>query len=220
MAAAVKAGRVSVDGAPINDPSHSVDLDLARNGHVFLDGTPIDPPHPFTIMLHKPVGYTCSRDDVGEVVYDLLPKRWLLRKPAISSIGRLDKDSSGQLLMTDDGDLLHRVISPKTSTPKYYTVTLRDDVRGNEGALFASGTMMLKKESKPLKPAQWIPDSARSGVMVLHEGRYHQIRRMFEELGNEVITLHRTQTGGLMLGDLKAGEWRVLGVDDLGKIFL
>lgn len=219
MAAAINAGRVRIDENVVQQPSFNVDLELARMGRVFLDGVAIDPPSPFTIMLHKPVEFTCSREDVGRIVYELLPKRWMLRKPAISSIGRLDKDSSGQLLMTDDGDLLHKIISPKTVTPKHYTVTLRDDLNGDESALFSTGTFMLKKEDKPLKPAQWTPDGKRSGVMILSEGRYHQIRRMFEEIGNEVVTLHRTQTGNLRLDDLPVGQWRVLNEDDLENIF-
>ena len=216
---AIKNGLVTIDAKPITDPSLTIDLDLARGGYVLLNGEPIDAPSPFTIMLNKPVGYTCSREDSGPVIYDLLPNRWLLRKPALSSVGRLDKESSGQLLITDDGDLLHKIISPKTITPKYYTVTLRDDVRGDESELFKSGAFMLRNEPKPLKPAQWIVEGTRSGVMILSEGRYHQIRRMFASIGNEVITLHRIQTGGLSLSDLVSGEYRILNANDIKSIF-
>lgn len=218
-AMAVKNGRVSVEGTVVKDPATNISLQLCRVGLVLLDGQAIDPPQPFTIMLHKPAGYTCSREDAGHLVYDLLPRRWMARKPILSTIGRLDKESSGQLLLTDDGDLLHRIISPKTNTPKQYHVTLRDDVRGDEADVFATGTFCLKGDKKPLKPALWTPGNAREGVMVLSEGRYHQIRRMFEEIGNEVVTLHRFQTGGLRLGDLEEGAWRVLNDDDIASIF-
>lgn len=215
----IKSGRVMVDGRVEFDPSAKIPMCLCKQGLVMLDGEGIDPPQPFTIMLHKPVGYTCSREDPGHLVYDLLPKRWAFRKPLLSTIGRLDKDSSGQLLLTDDGDLLHRIISPKTNTPKQYHVVLREDVRGDESTIFSSGSFCLKGDEKPLRPAVWKPNNAREGTMVLSEGRYRQIRRMFEAIGNEVIGLHRFQTGGLELGNLKEGEWRVLQDEDIGRIF-
>ncbi len=220
MGAAVRDGRVLVHGVPITDESHSVLLSDVRAGIVTLDGAPIDPPSPMTIMMNKPAGYVCSREDAkGLLIYDLLPKRWTMRKPALSPVGRLDKESTGQILMTDDGDLLHRIISPKTNTPKRYRVTLRDSLRGDEGHIFAQGDFMLKGETKPLRPAQWTTETDKVGVMVLHEGRNRQIRRMFEQLGNEVVGLHRFQTGGLTLGDIPEGEWRVLGEDEIKFIF-
>ena len=175
--------------------------------------------YPFTIMLNKPSGYTCSHKDPDKIVYDLLPERFQNRKPKFSMVGRLDKYTTGQLLLTDDGDLLHRITHPKKHAAKYYRVTLRDDLRGDEAKLFGSGAFMMKGEEKPLKPAEWKPEGAREGIMVLHEGRNRQIRRMFEQLGNEVVTLHRFQTGGLVLGDLEEGTWRALDEDDLAKIF-
>jgi 16S rRNA pseudouridine516 synthase len=220
MAAAVKAGAVSVQGEIIRDESFSVRLSDARNGAVMLDGEVIDPPSPMTIMMNKPAGYVCSREDAaGHLIYDLLPKRWTLRKPALSPIGRLDKDSTGQILLTDDGDLLHRIISPKTNTPKRYRITLRDDVRGDEATLFASGEFMLKGEVKPLRPAHWMADGNRAGIMTLHEGRNRQIRRMFEQLGNDVTGLHRFQTGGLPLSDIPEGEWRILTDAEIASVF-
>lgn len=219
MADAIRGGAVSIKGETITDPSFAASLDDARTGSICLEGEAIDPPHPFTVMLNKPVGYTCSHDDPGFLVYDLLPRRWILRKPKLSTIGRLDKDSSGQLLLTDDGDLLHRVISPRHDTPKHYAVTLRDSLRGDESAAFASGTFLLPKDAKPLKPAHWIADGPKSGTMILSEGRFRQIRRMFEVLGNEVVTLHRFKTGGLMLGDLPEGQWKPLSPEEISTIF-
>ncbi len=220
MAAAVKAGAVSVNGEVVRDESFSVRLLDARSGKVMLDGEAIDPPSPMTIMMNKPAGYVCSREDAsGHLIYDLLPKRWTLRKPALSPIGRLDKDSTGQILITDDGDLLHRIISPKTDTPKQYRISLRDDLRGDEAALFSSGEFMMKGEQKPLRPAHWMADGSRAGIMTLHEGRNRQIRRMFEQLGNEVMGLHRFQTGGLALGDIPEGEWRILTDADIASVF-
>ncbi len=219
MAMAVKNGWLDIDGKVVKTPSLNVSLDDVRSGRIKLEDKVLDPLPPFTVMLHKPAGYTCSHKNAGDIVYDLLPERWLKRKPSFASIGRLDKYSSGQLLFTDDGDLLHRIIHPKSHAKKYYKVTLRDDLKGNESEIFSTGEFYMDKDDKPLKPAIWTAGSDKSGIMILSEGRYHQIRRMFETLGNEVITLHRFQTGGLELGDLPEGKWRALGDNDLAAIF-
>jgi 16S rRNA pseudouridine516 synthase len=217
IATAIRNGWLEVDGNRVTDPGYTAEL--SRFGAIVFDGEPIDPPPPLTIMLHKPVGYTCSHNDAGALIYDLLPDRWRIRKPALSSIGRLDKESSGQLLMTDDGDLLHRITHPRRHADKHYRVTLRDALRGDEAALFAAGDFLITGDAKPLKPAVWTPDGPTSGLMVLGEGRYHQIRRMFETLGNLVVGLHRFRTGGLELGDLPQGEWRQLNDADLDSLF-
>lgn len=218
IAQALKNGWLTLDGNEITEASSALPLETIRSGRLLFDDEPVDPPAPLTIMLHKPAGYTCSHNDAGPIVYDLLPYRWRLRKPALSSIGRLDKDSTGQLLFTDDGELLHRVIHPKSHAPKHYRVTLRDPLSGGEAALFSTGAFLMDGDDKPLKPAQWTPDSPASGVMILHEGRYHQIRRMFETLGNHVTALHRYQTGDLPLGDLPAGQWRILSEADIALL--
>src|SRR3546814_4015644 len=94
----------------------------------------------------KPTGHTCSTKDRGRLVYDLLPPRFAHRSPQLSTVGRLDRDTSGLLLMTDDGALLHRIISPKSKLPKVYEATLAQPLRGDEAAIFASGTLMLESE--------------------------------------------------------------------------
>ena len=166
------------------------------------------------LALHKPEGYTCSTKDPGRVVYDLLPPRFRLRNPVLSTVGRLDRDTSGLLLMTDDGALLHRIISPKSKLPKVYEATLAQDLRGDEGEVFGSGTLMLESEATPLAPAGFEALGPRRARVVLHEGRYHQVRRMFAALGNHVDSLHRTQIGGFALGDLAPGQWRALDDTD------
>lgn len=218
VARLVKDGRVALNGIAITDADQSVLLSDARGGALTFDGERLDPPAPLSVMLHKPAGYTCSHDDKGPLVYDLLPERWRRRNPVLSCAGRLDKESTGQVIVTDDGDLLHRIVHPKSHAPKYYEVTLQHDLRGDEAALFATGTFLLAGDAKPLKPAVWTADGARSGRMVLQEGRYHQIRKMFESLGNLVIALHRYQTGHLQLGNLKAGEYRILGAEDVQSV--
>lgn len=180
-----------------------------------VDGEPLDPPSGMLLMLHKPVGYTCSTKDPGRIVYDLLPPRYRLRSPLLSSVGRLDRDTSGLLLFTDDGALLHRISSPKSKLSKVYEATLANDLRGDEVEVFASGTLMLESEQTPLLPAGLEVIDARHVRLTLHEGRYHQARRMFAAVGNHVAALHRSRIGGLGLGDLPAGEWRML--DDAAK---
>lgn len=183
-----------------------------------IDGQPLDPPPGLLLMLHKPIGYTCSTKDPGRIVFDLLPARFRLRNPALSTVGRLDRDTSGLLLLTDDGQLLHRIIAPKSKLPKVYLATLADDLRGDEAAIFASGTLMLDGEKTPLLPAELEALDARTARLTLHEGRYHQARRMFAAVGNHVAALHRERVGGLTLGDLPAGEWRAL--DDAARATL
>jgi 16S rRNA pseudouridine516 synthase len=184
-----------------------------------IDGEPLDPPAGLLLMLHKPVGYTCSTKDPGRIVYDLLPPRFRLRSPVLSTVGRLDRDTSGLLLMTDDGSLLHRIVSPKTRLPKVYEVTLAEDLRGDEADIFASGTLMLESEKEPLAPAHLEVVDPRFARLTLTEGRYHQVRRMFAAVGNHVVSLHRSRIGGLALDELPAGQWRILDDADRDRLF-
>ncbi|WP_426689673.1 pseudouridine synthase [Rhodanobacter ginsengiterrae] len=184
-----------------------------------VDDEPLDPPPGLVLMMNKPLGVTCSRKDPGRVVYDLLPPRYSVRSPALSTVGRLDRDTSGMLLFTDDGALLHRIISPKAQVTKVYETTLAQDLRGDEGELFASGTMMLESEKEPLAPATLEVLGPRQARVSVTEGRYHQVRRMFAASGNHVETLQRIAVGGLVLGELPLGEWRALEADEVALIF-
>lgn len=194
--------------------------DKVEHAQIRLDGEPLDPPAGMVLMLHKPLGVTCSRKDGGRVVYDLLPPRYRVRDPALSTVGRLDRDTSGLLLITDDGALLHRIISPKSNVPKVYEATLARDLRGDEAATFASGTLMLESETTPLLPAELEVLESRKARLTLHEGRYHQVRRMFAAVGNHVEALHRVSVGRLELGDLPVGEWRMLEESQIAEIFV
>jgi 16S rRNA pseudouridine516 synthase len=199
--------------------------DQVAHADVRVDGEPLDPAPGLVLMLHKPVGVTCSRNDPGRLVYDLLPPRFRLRTPALSTVGRLDRDTSGLLLLTDDGQLLHRIISPKSKLPKVYEATLAQPLRGDEAALFASGTLMLDSETTPLLPAVLEPLTSTQARLTLYEGRYHQVRRMFAAAGNHVIALHRSRIGGLDLGSpssrqfLPDGQWRALDSADIARLF-
>ncbi|MCC8364316.1 pseudouridine synthase [Lysobacter sp. A6] len=192
--------------------------DQVEHDAIRVDGEPLDPPQGLLLMLNKPVGYTCSTKDSGRIVYDLLPPRFRLRSPLLSTVGRLDRDTSGLLLLTDDGGLLHRIVSPKAQLSKRYDATLAQDLRGDEGDVFASGTLMLESEQTPLKPATLEVRDPRNASLVLTEGRYHQVRRMFAAVGNHVEALHRSAIGGLSLDDLAPGEWRALGDEDRARL--
>ena len=193
--------------------------DQPAHADIRVDAEPLDPPPGLLLMLHKPVGYTCSRKDQGRLVYDLLPPRFRLRDPLLSTVGRLDRDTSGLLLLTDDGQLLHRITSPKSELAKVYVATLAQDLADDVAAQFASGTLLLESEQTPLLPAELEALAPRRARLTLHEGRYHQVRRMFAAVGNHVETLHRERIGGLDLGDLAPGQWRVLGEDERARLF-
>ena len=193
--------------------------DPLDHDNVRIDGEALDPPPGLLLMLNKPVGYTCSMKDRGRVVFDLLPPRFRERNPALSTVGRLDRETSGLLLFTDDGQLLHRIISPKSKLPKVYLATLAEDLRGDEAAIFASGTLLLEGEQTPLLPAALEVLGPRSARLTLHEGRYHQVRRMFAAIGHHVDALHRERIGGLVLDDLVEGKWRPLSAIDLDVLF-
>jgi 16S rRNA pseudouridine516 synthase len=193
--------------------------DVVPHGNIRIDDEPLDPPAGLILMLNKPLAVTCSRKDPGRVVYDLLPPRYNVRTPVLSSVGRLDRDTTGLLLFTDDGALLHRIISPKAQVSKVYEATLAQDLRGDEGELFASGTLLLESEKEPLAPAMLEVLGPRQARLTVTEGRYHQVRRMFAATGNHVETLQRIAVGGLTLGELPLGEWRVLNSDEIALIF-
>ncbi len=198
----------------VGDGANAIAHDRVR-----VDGEPLDPAPGLVLMLHKPAGYTCSTRDTGRLVYDLLPPRYRLRSPVLSTVGRLDRDTSGLLLFTDDGQLLHRIISPKSALPKVYEATLAQPLRGDEAAIFASGTLLLESETTPLLPAELEVLAPTRARLTLHEGRYHQVRRMFAAVGNHVETLHRSRIGGLALGDLAEGQWKALGAGDIDTLF-
>ncbi len=194
--------------------------DRVPHERIHIDGEPLDPAPGMVIALHKPVGYTCSTRDAGRLVYDLLPPRFRLRNPALSSVGRLDRDTSGLLLFTDDGQLLHRIISPKANIAKVYEAHLAEDLRGFEAELFAAGTLLLDGETTPLASAHLDVLDPRHVRLTVTEGRYHQVRRMFAATGNAVTALERVAIGGLRLADLvlEPGQWRALTDGELTSI--
>ena len=204
-------GRLKLDGGVLQDVEQRVPLSAEFAARLTFNGEPLDPLPGVVVMMNKPLGVTCSHKDKGPLVFHLLPDRWQFREPKISAVGRLDKDTSGLLLMTDDGAFLHQVISPKRHIPKRYLATLDRPLRGNEAEVFASGTLMLDGEDKPLLPARLEVLASHEAAITITEGRYHQVRRMFAAMGNHVVALHRAAMGGLALpDDLAPGEIQVL----------
>lgn len=220
MARLGKAGGIVLDGVDLTDVSKRIAVTPDLPARMEIDGQPLDPTPGLVMMLHKPLGMTCSRKEDGALVYDVLPPRWRRRDPAISTIGRLDKQTTGLLLLTDDGDLLHRVISPKRHVAKVYRATLARPLDGTEGDVFAAGGLVLEGEDKPLSPAVLEVLSPTEARLTVTEGRYHMVRRMFAAVGNHVEGLHRERVGGLALPeDLAPGAWRLLDAAQIDLIF-
>jgi 16S rRNA pseudouridine516 synthase len=216
----VWAGLVTLDGVTLKDSDQRIAVTTDLSARMIVDDEPLDPPPGLVLMMHKPAGVTCSHKEQGPLVYRLLPERWRRREPAISSVGRLDKETSGLLLMTDDGKLLHKIISPRSNVAKRYDVTLDRPLRGDEEKVFTAGTLVLDGETKPLLPAQFQAIAENRAYVTITEGRYHQVRRMFAAVGNHVTALHRDRVAGLSLpDDLPAGEFRIIGEAEIGLLF-
>lgn len=202
----LRAGRVVQEGRVVRSASEAV-----KPENTLVDGLAVPFPHGLCVALHKPVGYTCSHSETegGRPVYELLPEQWLRRSPEVQTVGRLDKETSGLLLLTDDGALLHALTSPRRHVPKVYEVVTEAPIPAEAVEIFAGGELMLRGEKTPCLPAQLEPAGECRARITLHEGRYHQVRRMFAAVGAPVQTLCRVQVGPLALDrlGLSAGEW-------------
>lgn len=205
----VRSGAVTVKGEEADDAGARVDP-----ATVLVDGEPLDHPDGLLLVVHKPLGLVCSHDTrEGPNVYSLLPPRWQRRNPQVTSVGRLDKETSGLILLTDLSPLVHRLTSPKHKVPKLYRATVDRDLTPDLIPKFASGTLLLEDEETPCAPAELRIVTPREAELTLTEGRYHQVRRMFAACGSSVLTLHRSRFGDLDLDDLTPGQWRELPPD-------
>ncbi|MBI2380747.1 MAG: rRNA pseudouridine synthase [Gammaproteobacteria bacterium] len=209
-------GRVACAGESVRDPAAKLEP-----RELLIDGEPIDHPDGILVVLHKPVGYVCSHDPAeGERIYDLLPIDWQARDPQPVSVGRLDRDTSGLILVTDQSMLVHRLTSPKHKVPKTYEVLVDKPLSAELIPAFAAGTLMLDGEKEACRPAELRITGERTAELVLMEGKYHQVRRMFAALGYHVQTLHRSRFAELSLEGLEEGEFRDLGAADLAALGL
>lgn len=202
----LRRGRVTVEGTVVKDPSEKFALASVR-----VDGQPLDCPDGLLAVFNKPAGYVCTHDrKEGPIVFDLLPARWLKRNPPATTVGRLDKDTTGVLLLTDQGALVQRWTSPHHKVPKVYEVTFEGEVKSELIRLFAAGTLLLEDDLKPCLPAKLELVSPQEARLELVEGRYHQVKRMFGSQGLNVTRLHRSHFGEHTVDGLQPGEWRPL----------
>ena len=208
----IKRGAVTVNGTSERSADRKID---AEKDVVAVSGEVIGYKRFLYIMLNKPAGVVCAtRDGLSETVLGLLPPD--LRRDGLFPAGRLDKDTVGFVLITDDGALAHRILSPKSHVDKEYFVRLRDDIPENAEDMFAEGMVL---DGEKCLPAKLNRISARECELTLHEGKYHQIKRMFEALGNEVVYLKRISIAGIKLDEnLSEGQARELTEDELSKL--
>ena len=207
------ADEVQVNGEYERNPARKV----SEEDEVLLDGYPIDTPRERYIMLYKPVGYVCSNDDgTHPSVLGLVE---LPRADELTIAGRLDVDTTGLVLLSDDGQWCHRITSPRHKLGKIYEVTLADPIDESYVEKFERG-ILLNGEKEPTKPASLQILSETSARVQLFEGRYHQVKRMFAALGNRVEALHRDAIGPIQLDEeLFEGEWRELTQAEVESIF-
>lgn len=209
----IKRHTITYKGELCTSPSQKV-----THEETIIDGEHVEFPNGIYVALYKPVGYICSHDEEeGDIIYDLLPYQWRHRNPAISSVGRLDKDTSGLLFITDDGKFIHRMTSPKKHIPKIYEVETENPIPAEAVELFASGTLQLEGERQVCRPAELIITDALHARIILTEGKYHQVRRMFAAVGAPVVKLHRPQIGNLTIEslELEQGEWVAFDPNEL-----
>lgn len=190
----IRAGRVTVEGAAQRDPGAQVGEDSS----VALDGEVIGYREHIYLMLNKPAGYVCSaREGSSPTVYELVPPE--LRRRGLFPAGRLDKDTEGFVLMTDDGALAHEMLSPGRHVPKLYHVRLELPYDEAYAARFAEGIVIDGGEKCLPAECRADPDDPRAMYLTLHEGKFHQVKRMAAAVGNRVTYLRRIRIGGLSL---------------------
>jgi 16S rRNA pseudouridine516 synthase len=175
------------------------------------------------VLLHKPAGFECShKPGAWPSVYTLLPSPLRLRPnknaiQGVQAVGRLDQDTTGALLMSDDGQFIHRMSSPKHHVPKLYQVTCKHPVDDKQIARLLEG-VVLDDSPKPVRAAACVGTGELTVDLTLTEGKYHQVKRMIAAVGNRVEGLHRASIGGLSLGDLPSGQWRWLSAQDMATL--
>lgn len=212
---AIKQKRILVNDELITNAAFKV----SEHDAVYLDGEPLQLNTGFRyILLNKPAGYVCAnRDSVHPLVFDLLTDE--INKDKLHTVGRLDLDTTGLLLITDDGQFSHHLTSPRRKQSKTYHAWLAEDLCADAEQQFLEG-VMLDNDDKPTLPAQLTRISNREVLITIHEGRYHQVKRMFAALGNAVERLHREQLGDLVLDEqaLPQGKYRPLETAEIQSL--
>jgi len=209
----IRAGRVVVDGAPARDPGMQVDP--ARSS-ILVDGAPLIYQRHFWVLLHKPGGViTATNDPRQRTVLDVLPEE--LRHRDLFPVGRLDKDTEGLLLLTTDGELGHRLLSPRWHVPKRYLARVDAPLDPADAEAFAAGVLL--DDGYVTMPGRLEIVAPQEGIVTIHEGKYHQVKRMFEARGKQVVYLKRLTMGPLELGDLPYGEARPLTEAEVATLY-
>ena len=208
----IKKGRVALDGAVCRDSSRNVELEA-----VTVDGKPVHVASSYHLMMYKPSGVVTAADDPKQkTVMDLLPEKYL--KNGCMPVGRLDKDTTGLLILTTDGELAHRLISPKRHVQKIYEAATREALKQEDVSAFEKGIPL--KNFTALPASLEIVEEHFARVTVF-EGKYHQVKRMFLACGNEVVKLHRATFGPLQLDEhLAPGLFRELSDEEVDKLYL
>ena len=198
---AIAAGRVMINGQlPV------AGQDVTDSDAVTLDNKPITPAVKTTIMFNKPAGYVCSRDGQGSrTIFDLLPPEY----QRLQSVGRLDKNSSGLLLLTNDGELANELTHPSHHKQKIYKIVLSKPLEPLHRQMIQDHGIQLDDGLSKFEVSRQTEGDDRDWQIIMHEGRNRQIRRTFEALGYEVLTLHRTHFGGYALGELASSQFRL-----------
>ena len=209
----VKKGGVKVNGMPVKDPGMQVD---EKSAALAVNGQPVDGRLTRHVMLHKPAGLlTAARDKKQPTVMDLLPEAYA--SIGCMPVGRLDKDTTGLLFLTTDGELNHRLLSPGRHVDKTYLAEVDGMLDDSHVAAFAEGLHLSDFDAQPAKLEIIAPNVGR---VTVHEGKFHQIKRMFSAVGREVTKLHRETFGSLVLDpNLPEGEWRELTEDELASLY-
>ncbi len=219
----VQQGHVAVEGAVVLEPAETFDT---QGFNFVVQGTSWQFHEKAYLMLHKPAGYECSqKPSTYPSIYTLLPAPIRQRgggaAAGVQAVGRLDQDTTGLLLLSDDGKFIHRMSSPKHHVPKVYEVTAKHPVDDKQVQKLLSG-VVLDDDPKPVKAAACTKTGDNTLSLTLTEGKYHQVKRMIAAVGNRVEDvggLHRSRIGDLVLpADLKVGGWRWLTADDLAAI--
>lgn len=210
----VRSGRVLVNDTVVKGPEYKLDPDLDR---VSLDGQLLTASRLRYLMMDKPLGVVTATEDPKEkTVLDLLPPE--LRRAGLFPVGRLDKDTSGLLLLTNDGDFAHRVISPKSAVEKCYSARVEGEVDEEDVKAFRDG--LILRDGTRCLPAGLEPLDSGHCLVRVTEGKYHQVRRMLASRGKPVLELRRLSVGGLILDEsLGSGGWKELGQNDLCSLF-
>ncbi|MYM62306.1 16S rRNA pseudouridine(516) synthase RsuA [Pseudomaricurvus sp. HS19] len=208
----LRSGLVSVDDEVTKDAA----LQVAEDSVVTLEGEPLQAPGPRYFMLHKPKGYVCvTQDREHPTVLELLDEP---NKDKLQIAGRLDIDTTGLVLITDDGQWNHAVTSPRRDCNKTYHVTLAEDITPDTATRFAEG-VMLEGEFKPTQPATLQQLYTNECLLTISEGKYHQVKRMFAAVGNRVEELHRLQVGDIVLEEeLAEGDYRPLSETEIASV--